>query len=182
MSVVNLGKPTATLCLLTLTCGLLVAACRPAPTLNHFIVPAGYRGPFVVVSHPSFTSTGRWEGRDAYLHVVPETAVVCIGSEDMFAGGYLLSAAYYGGAPIYTYGEGLTPPPDASSVRMEPFGAWGSSTRGSTLQWFGVGDEREVSELRADYFANRIAMRMPAAVSIQLYDNASFEYMQPYCG
>lgn len=162
-------------------CVVLVGACFRAPTLNHFIIPAGYRGPIAVVSHPSFTSTGRWQGRDAYLHLVPQTAVVCIGSEDMLADGYMLSAAYSSGEPIYTRGEGRPPPPGKSSVRMEPFGTWGSATRESTIHWFGVGNEREIDELRAEYFGNRLETRMPDAVFIKPSDNQSFDYLRPHC-
>jgi hypothetical protein len=162
---------------LPLVCAAGIAACGVDPWLNHFVVPSGYRGPIVVISHPGFEELDRTrETEEGYVHLVWDTAVVCVASDHAFEK-YRLSAEYEDGSPILS---GLSPQDaTSSSITIIGLGVWGGGAEDVNLHWFGVGTQDEVAALERVYFLGAIPSRMPDGVNIdQLTD---FRQFGRYC-
>ena len=150
-----------------------LSACSVEPWVNHFIVPNGYRGPIVVVSHPDFEDLERSQvSEEGYVHFVSDTAVICVASDRAFEK-YRLSAEYEDGSPILwsQFPRDTT----SSSITIAGFGVWGGGAKDVNMHWFGVGTEDEVADLLQNYLLGTIASRMPAGVEIdQLSDFSQF--------
>ena len=161
------------------TCAILVGACEPKVNLVHFTVPEGYRGPIAVVAHPTFVTPESFRiDRGRYSLVVPETGVVCIPSDDIFANGYLPSAAYANDAEIYHWVG-----PASDSITIRGIGAWGiGSWHGdeySSVHWLGIGTKLEAEAMERAFFSNEIQTMMPSGVSMP--HAADFERFKRYC-
>ena len=167
---------------LLLACMAGVAACDVDRPLNHFVVPSGYRGPVVVISHPDFEDLDRTqETEEGYVHLVSDTAVVCVASDRAFEG-YRLSAEYEDGSPILRRQILLSqfqPDPTSSSITIAALGVWGGGAKDVNMLWFAVGTQDEVAALLRVYALGAIASRMPDGVNInQLTD---FRQFGRYC-
>jgi hypothetical protein len=93
--------------------------CDSGGKVNHFVVPDGYKGPVALVSDPRFESESYWDG-ERYVHTVPQTAVVCVQSDEVIRPTFRLSGAYANGDRIYSNYQGLPSPPDDNSVLAMP--------------------------------------------------------------
>lgn len=71
---------------------VLLVACQSKVTPHHFVIPVGYTGPIAVVADPGFTGKGGYLEQERYVHLVPQTAVVCVAGEGRL-GPHLLSAS-----------------------------------------------------------------------------------------
>jgi hypothetical protein len=110
------------------------------------------------------------------VHLVWDTAVVCVASDHAFEK-YRLSAEYEDGSPILS---GLSPQDaTSSSITIIGLGVWGGGAEDVNLHWFGVGTQDEVAALERVYFLGAIPSRMPDGVNIdQLTD---FRQFGRYC-
>ena len=84
----------------------LLVSCDLAK-IHHFRLPAGYRGPFVVVAYATFPQTTTHFSAGRYVHDVPNSGIVCVTSNRMFETGWRLTAEYDDGSPIFSIFQGF---------------------------------------------------------------------------
>ena len=159
---------------------LFILGCNQTSKTNHFVIPTGYTGPIALVSDPTIESNGHWNDTH-YLHLVPETAVVCVANDKILRPRFRLTAEYSDGSTVYTNYQGLPNPPTKDSVRLEAFGSWGGSIEDSEIHWFGIGTEDEVASLQGLFFGGGIEAKMPEGVVIDNWYNKAFKHLRPYC-
>lgn len=127
---------------------------RVKMVVNHFVVATGYRGPIAIVVDARFPQA-RQDAEGRYVHMVPDTGVVCIGSDRTFTRFHRVTAVYADGTPIYTSHSGEPQPDSHEDVRIQSFGSSSAAVHkpdGTYIQyayitWLIIGSQEEIRSM-----------------------------------